>query len=772
MNRITLPLLTVAALVVVPFQGQASAAPPSHSLTVTGQGVASYPAFDPAVQRYAATTTAATDGALTITASTSDPQGRIWIDGAPDADGTATVTGLADGDEVSVFIDDTAGRAVHSVVYLPHDFPALRTTIDEPGQQPGHVFLTPNRFAGGSDTYEAAVDHLGVPAYVRANREAASQDLKPTGRGGYQVFRDPVGGDAAGTVLLELDEEMRTVREMRTVGLTHTDAHDAILLPDGGWIIAAYERNTTPGEPARTDAVIQQVSADGQLVHEWNSADHMAPVDPADPDREAGKRATDTMNPYVDTTGGETLRPDYAHVNSFELVDGGENLLVSFRHTSSVFKIAWSEAADRTDGHAFGDVVWRLGGKHSDFTFVDDPYLGPCAQHTATQLANGNILIYDNGSPEPTNTFFPDSSMCVNPADLTGEPVGREFTRITEYALDTATDEATLVWEYTRGTPAWFAFFAGGVTRQPNGNTLISWASTRTAMATEVTAGKEVVWELEDARTHGLGSPYFSYRGVKGALPDVTDPTATLTMPPSGTTFTQGERVPVVQQCRDTGGSSLVACAAAGATNGSLDTGTTGPLTLTLTATDGAGNSTSASRTYQVLPAPPAPPSTPTDSPTSTPTSTPPVVPVTPQPSTAGPDAAVRAPGGRWVGAGDRDGRQRASTRIAKGTKTFRVRLSHDGQGAADLTVRGSAASDGFRVRYLLDGRDVTRKVRRGRLELGVDASAHEVLRVRVTRTRRVAPGAVTTVRVRVASSQEPALRDTVQARVRAARGR
>ena len=196
-----LPALFVStAIAVAPLQAAAAPVPVvAHSLAVNGAGVGMYPAFDPAVERYAATTTPETAGSLTITATTTDPQGEVWIDGAPDADGTGTVTGLEDGDEVAVFIDDAAGRAVYAVVYLPHGFPSLRTPVAEPGAAPGHVLITPSRFAGDSDTYEAAVDAYGVPAFVHANRAGSSQDFKPTGFGGYTVFRGESG-------LVQLDE--------------------------------------------------------------------------------------------------------------------------------------------------------------------------------------------------------------------------------------------------------------------------------------------------------------------------------------------------------------------------------------------------------------------------------------------------------------------------------------------------------------------------------------------------------------------------------------
>ena len=107
---------------------------------------------------------------------------------------------------------------------------------------------------------------------------------------------------------------------MRNVGLA-TDAHDAILRADGSRIMAAYEPD--PANHNRQDAVLQEVDADGEVVRTWNSADHFNPVEPnlTGPARDAAIAATDTMNPYVSNSAGESMRLDYAHINSWELVD-------------------------------------------------------------------------------------------------------------------------------------------------------------------------------------------------------------------------------------------------------------------------------------------------------------------------------------------------------------------------------------------------------------------------------------------------------------------
>ena len=329
---------------------------PKHSIGIEGAGAVTYPAFSQDVDRYAVRPDADWPVSVTVRASTSDPLGVVRVDGRLVSGGSATVDGLEVGDEISVLVNDSAGAAAYSFIVLPSHFPLLRrTTSLDPRTTDGTVLLTVGKWVSPGAFFETAVDENGVPVYVHESFN--SMDLRRQPNGHYSVAR----GAANGADIVELDEQFREVRRLRTQGLAHTDGHDAILNSDGSAYLMAYEPDATTG---LTDAVIQHISAAGEVLFEWNSADH---VDVAD-----------------ETVIGAG-NPDYAHINSFEVMADGD-LLVSFRHLSSVFKIA----RQAHDGYVAGDVVWRLGGRASDFTFTDttgNPDGGPCAQHTATELA-------------------------------------------------------------------------------------------------------------------------------------------------------------------------------------------------------------------------------------------------------------------------------------------------------------------------------------------------------------------------------------------------
>ena len=68
-----------------------------------------------------------------------------------------------------------------------------------------------------------------------------------------------------------------------------------------------------------------------------------------------------------------------------------------------------------------------------------------------------------------------------------------------------------------------------------------------------------------------------------------TDPSATLTTPPEGAVYTQGQSVTADFECSDSGGSGLASCVGTAADGSAVDTSTLGSHDFKVTATDGAG---------------------------------------------------------------------------------------------------------------------------------------------------------------------------------------
>ncbi|WP_370619332.1 aryl-sulfate sulfotransferase [Mumia qirimensis] len=715
-------VLLVAGLVVAqPATRADAAAAPTHTLTVAGPGAAMYPRFDPAIERYAITSPS---GAPTVTvkAASSEPGSVVRINGAPAPGGTRTLTGLEPGDEISVLITDSTGTAVHSLFVTPAGFPTLERQDDGSATTavpPGHILLTLSTWTGGAPFYETAVDANGVP--VLARRTSSSMDFKRQPDGTLTVSRGTTTPGRTGSDLALLDERLAEVGRRETAGLVDTDGHDSILLDDGSVYLLAYEPNPATG---LTDSVIQHLSATGDLLWEWSTADH--------------------VDPSTETVIDIASNPDYAHINSIEIMPDGD-VLASFRHFSSVFKIA----RHSHDGHARGDVVWRLGGRHSDFTFVDEngePVPGdggPCAQHTASVVSGGRILLFDNGSWD-----YNDSELCVDPADPSGPLLARPQTRVTEYALDVDAGTATTAWSYEE--PGRFALFAGSSERLSNGNTLIGWASSRLAVATEVDATGTKVWELIDATTADPNARQFTYRAARATVDDALRPEIAVSGFTSGASYAEGARLTPTYSCTDRGGSSLRSCTVAGLDGTRLDTRTPGTRQVRVTATDGAGNSTTVARSYVVRPTAAA------------------------VPQVRRPDVAVRAAGTATYRGVGTIGSARAQTvagtiRRRGASRTFVVRITNRGNRAERFTVEGTKGTKRFPAKYRVAGANRTTKIVRGAYRTPVLLPGRSItLKIVVRRSASTPAGARRTFKIRATSTAQASARDTVAAVVRA----
>src|SRR5262249_52472492 len=136
-------------------------------------------------------------------------------------------------------------------------------------------------------------------------------------------------------------------------------------------------------------------------------------------------------------------RFDYFHVNAIDL-DADGNLLVSARNTWAVYKL------DRSSGK----VLWRLGGKKSDFA------MGPGTQfawqHDARHQGAGDRLI----------SLFDDGA----------KPAVHKQSRGIILALDHARRTATLQREFTHNPPL-LAWALGSVQVLGNGNVLVGWGT-------------------------------------------------------------------------------------------------------------------------------------------------------------------------------------------------------------------------------------------------------------------------------------------------------
>ena len=434
----------------------------SHSITVPASDTTNTASF---ITQYLLDTTITPSGAGTVT---NDPVGP-WYDAGQLVSLTAvTNTGYriyfwqgvdsAAGNTAQVTMD---GYHLVQASFIPSDYPYIVVT-NNGGAAPGDLIGNiDGRNADGTKLYYVVLDNTGTNALFASKTNTLYRFVTPQGF-------DAVA--AAGGFNLK-DETFSNVDSVTTLGYT-LDSHDMKLLPNGHALLFGTEVLTidmsalVPGGKTAasvTGDIIQEIDANHRLVFEWHTFDHI-PI----------------TNSFYDLTQ-QTI--DYAHINAVTIDPIDNNLLASLRTTSEIVKI----------NRQTGEVMWRLGGKANQFTFIGEheenaPYY-TVGQHDIHRLANGNLLYFDNGNI---------SGGGITPSD-------RTYSRAVEYQLDESNKVATLVWEF-RHTPDISAPCTGSVKRFPNGNTLIGWGCaipTSGTIATEVSSTGSVVFEMKHRTAPG-----------------------------------------------------------------------------------------------------------------------------------------------------------------------------------------------------------------------------------------------------------------------------
>lgn len=275
---------------------------------------------------------------------------------------------------------------VHSFVTEP----GLTPPVVEPvfamnSATPGYVFLVP-RVRGDRDEGDAhsgllVTDSNGEPVWIRRfDGDVYANDLAVQEYRGARVLTYWQGvstevGWGEGEYIV-LDSSYREIARAAMGNGLRADFHDLVITPRDTALLMAYplaDRETAEGRAIRT-AVIQEVDIDtGEVLFEWNAIDHV------DPDESA-----------IPVSDDEDRAWDYFHINSID-EDSDGNFLISARHTHALYKI------DRETGR----VLWRLGGKNSDFTLGDGAEFK--YQHDARFRPDGRITLLDNVSAEATD---------------------------------------------------------------------------------------------------------------------------------------------------------------------------------------------------------------------------------------------------------------------------------------------------------------------------------------------------------------------------------
>jgi len=242
----------------------------------------------------------------------------------------------------------------------------------------GPILLAPKRRSTSAGTGALMVDDAGEPLWFRPNREGMrTNDLRVQRYKGKPVLTwwegRAAGGHGFGYGVIA-DTSYRVIRRVRAKSPYRLDMHEFKLTPRGTALVIIYHttrRDLRSVGGARNgkviDGIIQEIDVEtGKVLFHWHSL---------------GKIALRESYRKVPESGGQAW--DYFHPNSVD-VDSDGNYIVSARYSYSVTKIS-----RRT-----GRVIWRLGGKRSDFRMGRGTRFH--LAHDAEWQPDGTLRVFDN----------------------------------------------------------------------------------------------------------------------------------------------------------------------------------------------------------------------------------------------------------------------------------------------------------------------------------------------------------------------------------------
>jgi hypothetical protein len=326
----------------------------------------------------------------------------------------------------------------------------------------GHLFVAPS--SGPGQRGAMIFDDAGELVWFDPADRKAVTDFKVQLFHGRPVLTwwegKVVDGLGVGEWVV-LDSSYRELARVSPARGLDGDLHDFVITPQGTALVTINEtvqRNLTSIGGSRrghvVGGVIQELEhLSGRLRWEWRSLDHVA-VDETEISAKPGPRF------------------DYFHINSIDVDDEGD-LLVSARNTWAVYKVS----------RRSGRVLWRLGGKRSDFA------MGPgtrfCWQHDARHHPGGLVSVFDNASA----------------------PAKEPQSRALLIALDTKRMRASLDHAYVHRPERVLSHFMGNAQVLDNGDVLVGWGGS--PYVTEFTRAGVIAF---DARLPPGGQSYRAFR--------------------------------------------------------------------------------------------------------------------------------------------------------------------------------------------------------------------------------------------------------------------
>jgi outer membrane protein assembly factor BamB len=302
--------------------------------------------------------------------------------------------------------------------------------------KPRFIALAPDNVIQNGTPYQQGlmlVDRLGRLVWFEPAAQGKPFDLKVQTYKGKPVLTWWEGGLIADFGSGKAQIADKTFNTIKTVsagnGLT-MDLHEFTITPDGDGLCTAYSetradlraiRGTAHGKIAACHAQVIDLQT-GKATFDWNSLDHVT-----------------VEESYQIAPGKAKNLYDYFHMNSLQMLSDG-SILISARNTWTVYKV---------NGKT-GDVIWRMGGKKSDFKV--EPKAHWAWQHHATLWSPTRMTLFDN-------------SRVVGP-----------LSRGLLLDVDESAMTVSLVQEY-QNPAGFYAGTLGSVQLMPDDNVFVGWGT-------------------------------------------------------------------------------------------------------------------------------------------------------------------------------------------------------------------------------------------------------------------------------------------------------
>ncbi len=358
---------------------------------------------------------------------------------------------------------------------LPPNFP--KYSVDKPGHISSGYYLMNSIYLNGTTNYYLILNKYGSPVWYHQVPTGTTPNLFKLIAPDTFLFSSYYAniGTKANFSFFNLDSQISTPLYSPNGQI---DSHDYAVAGNGDRFISSgylktanYSSLGYSSNQLYIDNVIQELSSNGQIVWQWDPANHICPAE------------SDNYISY--TVGLNTIDP--LHLNSFSLSPDGKNMLVSFRNLSAVYDIDIQT----------GKILWKLGGNNitcdgeQHLIIKNDPESTISAQHDAKFVSNDEVTLYDD------HTAMSGASRGV------------------EYQIDTTANTATMVWQYQNPSGA-NAIMTGSLYRYNGGNdNLICWGATASPGYSEVDANGNL---LERITFPGGFNGYRAYKYPTSAI--------------------------------------------------------------------------------------------------------------------------------------------------------------------------------------------------------------------------------------------------------------